>query len=282
MLIRILSQYLRSHKRLVIPQLGVFLVKDPGRTVLFSELVRRDDGVLHGLLVEAGQSDLAAAGEIDRFVFEVRHAVERGESCSMPGLGVWRPGPHGTIAFEYRPAPEPGEPAHPAGSHGGRELRTEGRTARSEEHSAEERRSGERPAGEHAAGERRFGGHAAGMRSAAGTDAPAEPATPAADEADEQHLSVSAKRNPAPYVKGLNYGRPPRNTDAFTYVDKPVRRSPDRFVLAAIAALVIAICAIAYGYYHDLEERRAADRMIEMLEQAAQTDGETPDAEEAH
>ena len=272
MLIRILSQYLRSHKRLVIPQLGVFLVKDPGRTVLFSELVRRDDGVLHGLLVEAGQSDLAAAGEIDRFVFEVRHAVERGESCSMPGLGVWRPGPHGTIAFEYRPAPEPGEPAHPAASHGGRELRTEGRAARSEEHSAEERRSGER----------RFGEHAAGMRSAAGTDVLAEPATPAADEADEQHLSVSAKRNPAPYVKGLNYGRPPRNTDAFTYVDKPVRRSPDRFVLAAIAALVIAICAIAYGYYHYLEERRAADRMVEMLEQAARTDGEMPDAEEAH
>lgn len=269
MLIRILSQYLRSHKRLVIPQLGVFLVKEPGHTVLFSELVRRDDGVLHGLLVEAGQSDLAAAGEIDRFVFEVRHAVERGESCSMPGLGVWRPGPHGTIAFEYRPVPVFDEPARPAAPHGGREQHPTGRTALSGERTAEERRPGERPAEDHSAGERHFG-----ERSAAGTDAPA------ADDADEQRLSVSAKRNPAPYVKGLNYGRPPRNTDAFTYVDKPVRRSPDRFVLAAIAALVIAICAIAYGYYHDLEERRAADRMIEMLEQATQPDGETPDAAE--
>ncbi len=280
MLIRILSQYLRSHKRLVIPQLGVFLVKEPGRTVLFSELVRRDDGVLHGLLVEAGQSDLAAAGEIDRFVFEVRHAVERGESCSMSGLGVWRPGPHGTIAFEYRPAPLFDEPARPVAPHGGRDRHPAGRAALSGEPQPGERSAGEYPAEKHAAGERHFGKHPAGTQRAAGTDAPAEHAAPA-EEADEQHLSVSAKRNPAPYVKGLNYGRPPRNTDAFTYVDKPVRRSPDRFVLAAVAALVIAICAIAYGYYHDLEERRAADRMIEMLEQAARPDGETPDAEEA-
>ena len=46
MLIRIIAQYLESHRRLVIPQMGAFIVKEPGSSVLFSELLKRDDGVL--------------------------------------------------------------------------------------------------------------------------------------------------------------------------------------------------------------------------------------------
>ena len=75
MLIHHLSRFIASHKRLVIPQLGAFLVKEPGHEVLFSELIRRDDGVLRGLLLAEGMNELSVAGEIDRFVFEVRHAV---------------------------------------------------------------------------------------------------------------------------------------------------------------------------------------------------------------
>lgn len=77
MLIAVLTQYLESHKRLVIPQLGAFIVKEPGQSILFSELLKRDDGVLRGLLREQGMGDMEAAGEIDRLVFEVRHAVEQ-------------------------------------------------------------------------------------------------------------------------------------------------------------------------------------------------------------
>ena len=49
-LIHTLIQYLESHRRLVVPQLGTFIVKEPGRSVVFSELLKRDDGVLRGLL----------------------------------------------------------------------------------------------------------------------------------------------------------------------------------------------------------------------------------------
>ncbi|WP_290099043.1 hypothetical protein [uncultured Alistipes sp.] len=108
MLIPVIAQYLRSHRRLIIPQMGAFIVKEPGQSVLFSELLKRDDGVLRSLLVAAGSSELEAGGEIDRFVFEVRHAIQQGREFPLEGLGVLKPGPNETIAFTY--VPQPAEP----------------------------------------------------------------------------------------------------------------------------------------------------------------------------
>lgn len=102
MLAHTISQYLASHRRLVVPQLGAFIVKEPGVSVVFSELLRSDDGVLRALLREGGYSELEAAGQIDRFVFEVRHAIERGVPYGFEELGVFRPGVNGTISFECK------------------------------------------------------------------------------------------------------------------------------------------------------------------------------------
>ena len=60
-LIRTISQYLESHKRLVVPQLGTFIVKEPGVSIVFSELLKRDDGTLRRLLIDGGLSELEAA-----------------------------------------------------------------------------------------------------------------------------------------------------------------------------------------------------------------------------
>ena len=103
MLIRIIEHYLEGHKRLVVPQLGAFLVKEEPRVVVFSELLRRDDGVLQGLLVSEGMSEVAARGEIDRLVYEVRHAIEAGERYYLSDFGEFYPGKQGTILFEYHP-----------------------------------------------------------------------------------------------------------------------------------------------------------------------------------
>lgn len=51
----LIAEFLRTHKRLVVPQLGAFIVKAPGGEILFSELFKRDDGVLRGLLTAAGR-----------------------------------------------------------------------------------------------------------------------------------------------------------------------------------------------------------------------------------
>ena len=214
MLVQTISQYLGSHKRLVVPQLGTFIVKEPGVSIVFSELLKRDDGVLRGLLREAGVGELEAAGEIDRFVFEVRHAAQHG----LDGFGVLRPGPNGTIAFAYEPRPvqsaadaAPGAASVPAGT----------RPA---------------PAGQ----------------------------TPPKLPYSEPRVSPSAKMNPDPSVRGLRYGKPPKTTAAYTYVDRPPRRRrADRFIWVAAIAAAIAVAAIAFGYLREANDKEAEMQYLE-------------------
>lgn len=223
MLIRTVSQYLESHKRLVIPQLGTFIVKEPGVSIVFSELLKRDDGTLRGLLLDEGMGELEAAGEIDRFVFEVRHAVEHGLEFRLDGFGVMRPGPNGTIAFAFEPRPA-----------------------------------------ESASGASGLSGAAAALDG--------EP-KPARRPYDEPRVSTSVKMNPDPSVRGLRYGKPPKTTNAYTYVDHGQRRrKTDRFIWIALIAAAIAVAAIAFGYF-----REAKDRETEMqyLEQPAETHAAT-------
>ena len=85
----LIAEFLRTHKRLVVPQLGAFIVKAPGGEILFSELFKRDDGVLRGLLTAAGASEIEAAGAIDRLIFDLRHAVQHGGVYLVAGLGTF-------------------------------------------------------------------------------------------------------------------------------------------------------------------------------------------------
>lgn len=234
MLIRILSQYLASHKRIVVPQLGTFIAKDPGGRVLFSELLKRDDGVLRGLLREQGMGELEAAGEIDRFVFEVRHAVERGQEYRLDGFGAMKPGANGTIAFDYDPAPA--ETAADAG---------EGVS----EHASDDASS-----------------PVSGADSKAGKPAALQPeklAEAVRTAFAEPHVSPSVKRNPDPSVRGLRYGKPPKTTDAYTYVGHAPRRKTDRFIWIAVLAVLIALGAIAFGYWHEQQENRLEEPYAE-------------------
>lgn len=222
MLVQTVSQYLGSHKRLVVPQLGTFIVKEPGVSIVFSELLKRDDGVLRGLLRDAGLGELEAAGEVDRFVFEVRHAVEHGQGFRLEGFGVLHPGPNGTIAFAYEPQPA-GMPAAVAADTGVQE-------------------------------------------------APAAGPRPAKLPYSEPRVSPSAKMNPDPSVRGLRYGKPPKTTNAYTYVDRPRRRRTDRFIWVAVIAAAVAVAAIAFGYFREANDKEAE---MQYLEQPADTQAAT-------
>ena len=79
MLIPVITQYLETHKRLVIPQLGAFIVKEPGRAVLFSELLKRDDGVLRGLLCARGLNELEPPAR----------STASSSRCAMPSSTAW-------------------------------------------------------------------------------------------------------------------------------------------------------------------------------------------------
>lgn len=100
----IIIKYLRENRRLVIPKLGAFIVKDDNQTIIFSELLRSDDGVLRGLIKGHGVGDIEAAGVIDRFVFEVRHTIDRHMPYKIGNLGTLSRNESGKIVFmSFRP-----------------------------------------------------------------------------------------------------------------------------------------------------------------------------------
>lgn len=106
LLTNIIIGYLKHNKRLVVPKLGAFIVKQPDGTIIFSELMRNDDGVLRSLLVAYGCNELAANGIIDRFVFEVRHNISQGTSYAIPNLGEFVAGENNTIRFKHKREPK--------------------------------------------------------------------------------------------------------------------------------------------------------------------------------
>ena len=89
--VKIISEYLRTNRRLVVPAFGAFMVKESGERV-FSDLLRNDDGVLASLLRSSGLNEMEAAVTIDRFIFEMRHDLEM--------YGYYRLGEVGTLRVE--------------------------------------------------------------------------------------------------------------------------------------------------------------------------------------
>ena len=107
-IIDVIANYLRdNHRRLVVPAFGAFVVKESGE-VLFSELLKTDDGVLRGLLAAGGLSELECAGLIDRFIFDVRNALSEKGRFDMGGFGGLAVGADGEIRF-VSPAAAPTE-----------------------------------------------------------------------------------------------------------------------------------------------------------------------------
>lgn len=119
MVIDTINEYLQHNRRLVVPSFGAFVVKESG-DIIFSELLKRDDGVLRGLLVAKGLREIEAAGKVDRFIFEVRHALQDTGICPVAGLGTFRKDAEGVILFdcakpEVVPIPmQPVRPVQPA------------------------------------------------------------------------------------------------------------------------------------------------------------------------
>ena len=106
LLTNIIAGYLKHTKRLVVPRFGAFIVKQPSGDIIFSELMRNDDGVLRSLLVAYGCNELAANGMIDRFSFEIRHKISQGEAYVIPNFGEFSDGGNNTIRFRQKVTPK--------------------------------------------------------------------------------------------------------------------------------------------------------------------------------
>lgn len=106
LLTNIIAGYLKHNKRLVVPRFGAFIVKQPSGEIVFSELMRNDDGVLRSLLVAYGCNELSANGMIDRFAFEVRHKISQGQTFVIADFGTFSEGENNTILFRQKREPK--------------------------------------------------------------------------------------------------------------------------------------------------------------------------------
>ena len=102
LVLEIIVEYLRENRRLVVPNFGTFMVKESGEKV-FSDLLRTDDGVLGSLLRERGLTELESAVTIDRFVFHVRREIEQNGYCRLDNLGTLRIEPDKRVIRLYEP-----------------------------------------------------------------------------------------------------------------------------------------------------------------------------------
>lgn len=98
----VITEYLRSNRRLIVPAFGAFVVKESGERI-FSDLLRNDDGQLASLLRARGLSEMEAAVMIDRFIFEVRHELEQYGYCRLGEVGTLRIEPATKVWRLYPP-----------------------------------------------------------------------------------------------------------------------------------------------------------------------------------
>ncbi len=104
MITEVITKYLADNRRLVIPQIGAFFVKEPGHRILFSELMKGDDGVLRGALEAEGMNEIEAAGAVNRLVFDIRHAIQVGQPFTIEGLGSLTTNATGGVVFTQQAA----------------------------------------------------------------------------------------------------------------------------------------------------------------------------------
>ena len=239
MIVEIIAKYLESNKRLVVPNLGTFIVKVPQQAVLFSNLMKSDDGVLRSEIVKSGVSELDAAALIDRFVFEVNDRLAKGGVCALSGFGVLRSGANGTVGFTFD-AKAKGD------------VLDNDASEKLEAHLAAKAAQKPQP-------------KVAPQPSVKEEETiieivPAqEPSQPIAElsqptQEPKAELKRPAERRPRPqqdYVKGLRYGKGRKVVTGREGATSRKSRKSDLIMKIAIGAAIIATLALAYGFYND-------------------------------
>ncbi len=239
MVVEIIAKYLESNKRLVVPNLGTFIVKVPAQSILFSNLIKNDDGVLRSLLYQSGISELDAAALIDKFVFEVNYRLENSQVCALDGFGVLRSGANGTVGFTYNT-----EAKGDILDGGASERLAEIEAQRVAEEEQEEPKI---EIVEH--------------------NAPVEADDEAGDDEEDLVIDVAPRRvaepmpverrkserrrNEADYVKGLRYGKGRKVVTGREGATSRKSSKGSAIIIIAMVAALVAILALAYGFWND-------------------------------
>lgn len=253
-IIEIISRHLQHNRRLVVPALGCFIVKD-AEEILFSELLSQDDGVLRSLLTAEGLSEMECAVQLDRFIFEVRHALETSGCCTFNGFGVLRVGEQGRYTFEKSTVTVPEEEKVlseqeliPADSRPAEQEQSETEVEEQELSEVEEPQPEVVPEPQSEPAEQELAPHV-------------ESVEPVEQTVQEQPKPLT------PRVAASHRRRPQTRSR---------RKGADTILILAVVVLVVALAAIGYGYYcsrfsADTDEQ-AMDALRYRVEETVATD----------
>lgn len=121
MIAKIISEYIKSNRRLILPSLGAFIRKDDTGEVVFVPFLKSDDGVFTSLLVNALAVSMADAQAMtEEFLLSVKQGVDQKGSFVIEGLGTITRDSNGAYTMQYNPnavnaaaAPQVAQPAEP-------------------------------------------------------------------------------------------------------------------------------------------------------------------------
>ena len=243
MIVEIIAKYLESNKRLVVPNLGTFIVKVAGESVLFSALIKNDDGVLRSLVAQQGMSELEAAGVVDRFVFEVDYRLQNDKECRLKGFGVLKGSDSGVVKFVYDTTVD-GENLDGETVERKRPAQKSQVTEPVVESVAKESQPKVEPVVEPVVEEQ------------------PQRRPVSRNDIGNPRVSVSAKMNPENYVKGLRYGNGRKVVTGRETATSRISNKIDIIMKIAIGAAVIATLALAYGFYNDWRNAHYDEPMI--------------------
>ena len=242
MLVEIISKYLQSNKRLVVPNLGAFIVKTTENKILFSNLMKDDDGVLRRLLVENGIKELEAAGLIDRFVFEINYRLQNEGECAIGGLGRLVAKSNGAVVFEYNPS---ASGANLEGDMPARKAAEKTATQPEAEPVKEDMKPVEEPESAPEAEKQDAGGEVSLA------EEPSKPRRTATVDFYGDNTEASRRVRPEKYTKGLRYGKGAKVVTGRESATARRSKNGDIIIKIAILVALLAIAALLYGLYND-------------------------------
>ncbi len=101
MLNRIIAEYTKEHKRLVLPGFGAFIRKETGEVVLV-EFLKKDDGVLVSLIIgQNGGGEQQALETIEQYVAKIKRNIAQSGEYRIEGLGRIYVTGNGLYELEY-------------------------------------------------------------------------------------------------------------------------------------------------------------------------------------
>ena len=106
MINKIIAEYLRTNKRLVVPHFGAFIRKENSEAIVFVPFLKKDDGVLQQLLVsEYGMDSADAQAVIDEYIAEIKESIAARGAYVIEGIGRLMTDSNGICYLELGAAP---------------------------------------------------------------------------------------------------------------------------------------------------------------------------------